>query len=82
MPRALTGMSREELIYQLRGVGTKRHGPRSLERRLMHAAADMLEEGAGSQEPEERELDLSVEEVEELIGGKLLPWQKRNLSDS
>lgn len=67
-------MEREELIRKLRGFGRKRHGPRSMERTLMWAAADMLEKDAGDPE-------VTVELVENALGGTLLPWQRKRLED-
>lgn len=59
---------RDGLVVELRNWAQV-HPRGSQERRLMHEAADELEAVRR----------WTVEDVEELVGGKLMTWQRRNV---
>lgn len=70
---------RDELVGRLRRWGQRQpHG--SMERVLFHAAADEIERMVGELE-RAKAPSLTREAIEDAIGGKLMPWQRRALGD-
>ena len=74
-------MTEIDLVERLRAWG-RRYDPHSPERKLFVAAADYitnLHTHIDAEVAKGQQGRMTVEAVEEAIGGKLLTWQKKNL---